>query len=266
MSDQIRRIVLEQSRRAHVGHIGSSLSIADIIAALYGSALQVDDPHDPERDRFILSKGHAALALYAALHLRGWIGPEEMHTFCGDASRLGVHPEQGLEGIDFATGSLGHGLSMGAGAAMAARAQGSPRRVFVLLSDAEMNEGSTWEAIMFAAHHRLSNLVAIVDLNGQQALGRSADILDLDPLAARWEAFGWNVRTVDGNRPDRVAHELAVARSGRRRPSVVLAETIFGKGVAFMEGQLRWHYMPMTEDEYRLAHEGLDCHVDDEAG
>src|SRR6188474_452255 len=164
VAKQIRRIILGQSRRANVGHIGSALSVADILAVLYHDVLRIPKPRDPERDRFILSKGHAALALYAALSLRGWLNAADLETYCGDGSLLGVHPEHQLCGVDFSTGSLGHGLSLGAGAALAARLQRSPRRAFVLVSDAECNEGSVWEAIMFAAHHHLSNLIAIVDL------------------------------------------------------------------------------------------------------
>ena len=190
----IRRLVLEQSHRARVGHIGSALSVADLIAALYGGVLRLPAPRDPERDRFILSKGHASLAVYAAFFLKGWIEADELNRYCGDDSRLGVHPEHALPGIDFSTGSLGHGLSMGAGAALAARLQSSKRRVFVLLSDAECNEGSVWEAVMFGAHHGLSNLIAIVDVNGQQALGYTKDVLDLSPLAARWLPSTWAQR------------------------------------------------------------------------
>ncbi len=252
----IRRIILEQSKRANVGHIGSCLSIADIVSALYGGVLEVAEPTDPERDRFILSKGHAALALYAALHLRGWLSAEELDTYCGEGSRVGVHPEHFLPGIDFSTGSLGHGLAMGVGAALAARAQGSGRRVFVLLSDAECNEGSVWEAAMFAAHHRLANVVAIVDLNGQQALGYTRDVLDLAPLADRWRAFGWEALVVDGNDVAGVAAALEPSPGGR--PRVVVAETVFGKGVSFMESQIRWHYMPMSDAEHARALEEVD--------
>ena len=247
----IRRIILEQSKRANVGHIGSCLSIADIVSTLYGGVLDVAGPDDPERDRFILSKGHAALALYAALHLRGWLSAEELDTYCGDGSRLGVHPEHFLPGVDFSTGSLGHGLALGVGAALAARAQGSSRRVFVLLSDAECNEGSVWEAAMFAAHHQLTNVVAIIDLNGQQALGYTRDILDLAPLADRWRAFGWEALVVDGNDPVAVADALQPGPGAR--PRVVVAETVFGKGVSFMESEIRWHYMPMSDAEHVRA-------------
>lgn len=256
-ADAIRRIVLDQSKRAHVGHIGSCLSIADIVAVLYGGVLDVADPGDVDRDRFILSKGHAALALYAALHLRGWLNADELDTYCGDGSRLGVHPEHFLPGVDFSTGSLGHGLAMGVGAALAARAQGSSRRAFVLLSDAECNEGSVWEAVMFAAHHGLANLVAIIDDNGQQALGHTKDVLDLSPMADRWRAFGWDARVVDGNDVGRLTAALARPGLGGG-PLVVVAETTFGKGVSFMEDQIRWHYMPMSDAEHVQAVEEVD--------
>ena len=249
---QIRRIVLEQSKRAHVGHIGSALSIADIVAAVYQEA-RVSSPDDPERDRFVLSKGHAALAMYAALFLNGWLGVEQLDTFCGDGTLLGVHPEHALRGVDFATGSLGHGMSMAAGAALAARLQRSPRRTFVLVSDAECNCGSVWEAIMFAAHHRLANLVAIVDLNGQQALGYTDQVLSLKPMAARWSAFGWDVHEVDGHDLGKLRETLARLDTTSGPPHVLIARTVFGKGVSFMEAQIKWHYSPMSDAEYAQA-------------
>jgi transketolase len=247
----IRLIVLEQSKRAHVGHIGSSLSIAEIMAALYGRILRISAPRDPDRDRFVLSKGHAALALYAALALRGIIPREQLNTFSGDNSLLGVHPERELQGVDFCTGSLGHGLCYGAGAAFAARLQASNRRVFVLMSDAECNEGSVWEAAMFAAHHRLGNLTAIIDLNGQQAFGYTKDVCEFPNMAERWRAFGWNAEEADGHDVDGLAKRLS--RYDGERPQMIVARTIFGKGVSFMQGQIKWHYLPMTDDEYRQA-------------
>ena len=257
-SKRIRRIILEQAKRAKVGHIGSALSVADIVAALYGGLLRASGPKDPERDRFVLSKGHAVLAVYAALHLKGWLSQEELNTYCGDGSFLGVHPEYGLPGVDFATGSLGHGLSLAAGAALAARMQQSPRRAIALLSDAECKEGSIWEAVMFAAHHRLANLVAFVDLNGQQALGYTEQVLSLKPLAGRWRAFGWDVHEVDG-------HDVAALRDTVGRldtsagpPHVLIAHTVFGKGVSYMESQIKWHYWPMSEAEYRQALEEVE--------
>ena len=231
----IRRIVLEQSMRAGVGHIGSALSIADIVAALYADILETTVPGDPDRDRFVLSKGHASLAVYAALHLRDRLTFEELSTYCENGTRLGTHPEAGVPGIDFATGSLGHGLSLAAGAALAGRLHGSKRRAFCVLSDAECNEGSVWEAVMFAAHHRLSNLVAIVDLNGQQALGYTRDVLDLSPMAERWRAFGWDVHEVDGHDPVGLADIIRALDHEAGPPHVLIAHTVFGKGVSFME-------------------------------
>lgn len=255
---RIRRIVLEQSRRAGVGHVGSCLCVADILAALYGRVLRIGDPADRDRDRFILSKAHAALALYAALHLRGWLSQSELDSFCGDGSHLGVHPEHEVPGVDFATGSLGMGLSLGAGAALAARLQGSGRRVFVLLSDAECDEGAVWETALFAGHHRLANLVAVVDLNGQQALGFTDQVLSLGPLADKWRAFGWSTSEVDGHDVAALAEALAEAPA-EPAPRVVLARTDFGRPVSFMRRRIEWHYLPMSEEQYRQALAEVDA-------
>ena len=259
LSNQIRRIILQQCKRANVGHIGSALSIADLIAALYSGVLRISDPDDPDRDRFVLSKGHAALALYAALHLRGWLTEDELNTYCTDGSLLGVHPEHVLRGVDFSTGSLGHGLSVGAGAALGARLQGSGRRVCVLVSDAECNEGSLWEAVMFAAHHRLSNLIAIVDLNGQQALGYTREVLDLSSLADRWRAFGWDTHEIDGHNVQEIAETLGRLATDSGAPHVLVARTTFGKGVSYMESQIKWHYWPMNDEEYQQAVQEIEA-------
>lgn len=254
---EIRRTVVDESMRAGVGHIGSALSIADLLAALYGGVLRIGEAGEPERDRFVLSKGHAALGLYAALAATGRIDPELLSTYCGEGSMLGAHPEHVLPGVDFSTGSLGQGLSIAAGAALAARRQGSPRRVFALLSDAECNEGAIWEAAMFAAHHRLSNLVALIDVNGQQALGYTGDVMDPGPPARdRWAAFGWDVHEVDGTSPDAVAQaigELDLTASPSARPHVLLAQTVFGRGVSFMESRIEWHYLPLEAETHRQA-------------
>jgi transketolase len=257
LAKQIRLAVLSGSKRANVGHIGSALSVVEIIAALYGQVLRAGAPDDPERDRFILSKGHAALALYAALRSRGWIDDETLAGYCADHSLAGTHPDHQLPGIDFSTGSLGQGLSFGAGAALAARLSGSGRRVYVLVSDAECNEGSVWESVMFAAQHGLSNLTAIIDVNGQQALDHTHRVLDLSPIEARWTAFGWHAQVVDGHDLSQLTQALAgdIASSA---PRVVVARTVFGKGVSFMESQIKWHYMPMNDDEYRQAVEQVD--------
>jgi transketolase len=249
----IRRVILDQSKRAHVGHIGSALSVADILAALYGQILRIPSPENPDRDRFVLSKGHAALALYAVLSLRRWIADDDLASFCGDGTLLGVHPERAARGVDFSTGSLGQGLSMAVGAALAARIQKSARRVFVLLSDAECNEGSVWEAITFAAHHHLANLTAIVDLNGQQALGYTNEVLAMSSMAERWRAFGWEARDVDGHDVGALCQILADRDPHDERPRVLIARTIFGKGVSFMEGQIKWHYLPLSDEQYVQA-------------
>ncbi len=259
MARQIRRVILEQSKRANVGHIGPALSVADIIAVLYGGVLRATDPKDPERDRFVLGKGHAMLAVHAALYLKGWLSQQELDTYCGDGSLLGVHPEYGLRGVDFATGSLGQGLSLAAGAALAARLQQSPRRAFALLSDAECNEGSVWEAVMFAAHHRLASLIAIVDLNGQQALGYTDQVLSLRPLGERWRVFGWDVHEVDGHDVAALKETLAALDTATGPPHVLIARTTFGKGVSYMEGQIKWHYWPMSDAEYRQALQELEA-------
>ncbi len=250
---QIRRVILEQANRAHVGHIGSALSVADIIAALYDGVLRVTDPKDPERDRFVLGKGHAMLAVYAAFFLKGWLTQEDLNTYCGDGTLLGVHPEYGLRGVDFASGSLGQALSVACGAALAAKLQHSPRRVFALLSDAECNEGSVWEAVMFAAHHKLSNLIVIVDLNGQQALGYTDQVLSLQPLVKHWRAFGWDAREADGHDVPALQRLLAGLNTRRGRPHVLIARTTFGKGVSYMQNQIKWHYWPMSDVEYGQA-------------
>jgi transketolase len=249
----IRQIILEQSKRANVGHIGSALSITEILASLYGSVMQISDPDDPERDRFILSKGHSALALYAIFYLKGWISKAELNTYCGDGTLLGVHPEYAQRGVDFCSGSLGQGLSIGTGAALAARLQRSERRIFVLVSDAECNEGSVWEAIMFAAHHKLSNLITIIDLNGQQALGYTEKVLNLSPLADRWRAFNWDVHEVDGHNVKEIIDTIADLSRVSDAPHVIIAKTIFGKGVSYMENQIKWHYWPMSDNEYQQA-------------
>lgn len=249
----IRRIIIRQARRANVGHIGSALSVADILAVLYSSGLRIPSPEHQDRDRFLLSKGHAALALYAALALKGWISDSDLDTYCANASLLGVHPERELRGIDFSTGSLGQGLSIGAGVALAARLQNSPRRVFVLISDAECNEGSVWEAAMFAAHHQLSNLVAILDLNRQQAFGYTENVLSLTPMCERWRAFGWDVCEVDGHNIEEISGALANFGTTQRKPHILIAHTVFGKGVSYMQNKIKWHYWPMSDEDYRQA-------------
>ena len=251
----IRRTIIDQSYRANVGHIGSALSIADLVAAVVGGPADLDRGSD--RDRIVLSKGHAALALYAALHHDDRLPEGAIDTYCADGTLLGVHPEHGLDGVDFCTGSLGQGLSLGAGAALAAKRQGSQRRVYVILSDAELNEGSTWEAVMFAAHHGLDNLFLLVDLNGQQALGYTSDVIDLGSVEKKLDLFGWSAETVPGH--DHVALEAALAVDTGGRPRAVVADTTFGYGVSFMESRIEWHYLPLDDEKYTVALADLDA-------
>ena len=254
---QVRSVILQQAFRAHVGHIGSALSIADIMATLYHDILRIPSPDDSQRDRFILSKGHGALALYAALFATGRISQTELDTYCGDLSLLGVHPQHGLPYVEFTTGSLGQGLSWGVGLALANRMRGSLGRTFVLLSDGECNEGAVWEAIMYASQQRLGTLYAIIDIDGQQALGLTKDVIDLEPMQERWEAFGWDVHEVDGHSPQAITRAIALAKDQRTKPHVLLARTVFGNGVGFMEGKIAWHYLPLSPAEFDLAMKGV---------
>jgi transketolase len=249
----IRELILKESFRANVGHIGSALSVVEIVAALYSQILRIESPKDIERDRFILAKGHAALALYVALYFRGLITAGQLSTFCGNDTTLGVHPEPGAPGIDFGTGSLGQGLSYGAGAALAARWQKSKRRIFVLISDAECNEGSTWEAILFAAHHRLANLCVIVDLNKQQAFGYTKDVIDIPKMKEVWQSLNWDVHEADGHNTTELVNLMSGFNYVADRPHVILANTVCGKGVSFMERQIKWHYSPLSESELQQA-------------
>ena len=250
----VRATVIEQSKRANVGHIGSALSIADLLAALYAGPLANVTPADPDRHRFVLSKGHAALGLYGALYARGRLTEEQIDSFCADGTELVGHPEFQLADIDFSTGSLGQGLSIATGASLAAKIAGSQRRVYALLSDAECDEGSVWEAAMFAAQHRLAQLTILIDVNGQQALGYTKDVLNLEPLAERWRSFGWSVDELDGHDLPALTSTLAKIESQPDdRPHVILGRTTFGKGVSFMESKIEWHYLPMSDDQYSQA-------------
>jgi transketolase len=233
-----------------VGHIGSCLSVADVLAVVYSAPWFHPVIGDRGRDRFVLGKGHAGLALYCTLEGAGVVSAADLDSFGEDGTGFGVHPETHTPGVDFATGSLGQGLGFAVGAALAARVQRTPRHVVALLSDAECNSGATWEAADFAGHHRLAGLVCIVDANGQQALGATRAILDQEPLAERWRHAGWSVREVDGHDHAQLAAAVLPDVDG---PVAVVARSIFGKGVPYMERQLEWHYLPMSPEQYDLA-------------
>ena len=255
LAKKIRAHTLNMVYRARASHVGSCLSAADILAVLYGNILRIDptNPNWPGRDRFILSKGHAAAAAYAALAERGFFSKEWLGTYCQDGSELGGHLTFGVPGVEVSTGSLGHGLSIGCGMALAVKKERQSYRVFVLLSDGECDEGSTWEAVLFAAHHHLDNMIAIVDYNKIQAYGKVPEVLDLEPLADKWKAFNWKVHEIDGNDCGQIEEVLKSVPWEPTRPSCVIAHTIKGKGVSFMENQLAWHYKSPNEEQLRQA-------------
>ena len=233
-------------------HIGSCLSIADILAVLYGRVLHVDpgQPRHPGRDRFILSKGHAGAAVYATLAECGFMPVAKLATHYQDGSDLSGHvSHKGIPGVELSTGSLGHGLGVGTGMALAAAQAGQTHRVIVLLSDGECDEGSNWEAILFAAHHRLHNLCAIVDYNKIQLDGFTKDILDLEPFAGKWRAFGWHVLDIDGHDIPTLQVAFAEVAATKGKPTCIIANTIKGKGVSFMENNPKYHGVAPTQDE-----------------
>ncbi len=257
----IRANTIQMVHRVNASHVGGGLSMADLLAVLYQEVLRVNpcQPQDPDRDRFILSKGHCCAALYAALALRGFFPEDELQTFGQDASRLMTHVSHKVSGVEFSTGSLGHGLGFGCGKALAAKRQGWNWRVFVMLSDGEMDEGSNWEAILFAPHHRLDNLVVIVDYNKIQSLGSVKEVLDLDPLADKFKAFRWSVKQVDGHNHDEIRSALASIPFESGKPSCLIAHTIKGSGVDYMENQLLWHYRTPNAEQVQRALKQLGC-------
>lgn len=260
LARRIRSHALRMAHEARASHIGSCLSAADILAVLYAGVLRVDParPDWPERDRFILSKGHAAAVLYAVLAERGFFPKDWLDSYCRDGSKLTGHVSHLVPGVEVSTGSLGHGLPIACGMALAARRRRESWRVFTLLSDGELDEGANWEAILFAPHHKLDNLVVVVDFNGIQSFGRVKDVLDLDPLADKWRAFRWAVREVDGHDCDRLRDVLSCVPFETGKPSVVIAHTVKGKGVGFMEDRLAWHYKSPTAEQMDQARAELE--------
>jgi transketolase len=257
---RIRAHALRMVASANTSHIGSCLSMADILAVLYTRVLNVDSerPADPERDRFVLSKGHAAAILYAALAERGFFPIDDLSGYSSGTSPLIGHLSHGVPGVEVSTGSLGHGLPIAVGMAVAARASGRQSRVFCLLSDGECDEGSTWEAILFAPHHRLQNLVAIVDFNKIQSFGRVTDVLDLNPFADKWRSFGWHTVEVDGHDVLALSDVFAAIPAQPHRPTAIIAHTVKGKGVKFMEDRLEWHYKSPSPDQLLAAIAEID--------
>lgn len=251
----IRAQAVKMVHRSGAPHLGSCLSMADILACLYWRVLRID-PENPkwlERDRMILSKGHAAAIFYATLAERGFFPTEELESYCENGSRLTGHVASGIPGVELSSGSLGHGLPVGCGMALAAKREGLPFRTFVLLGDGELDEGSNWESFLFAPQHGLDNLIAIVDYNQIQSFGRTKDILDLEPLADKLRAFRWAVREVDGHNYQQLIDAFDALPFKMGKPSVIVAHTIKGKGVSFMEDQLSWHYSSPNDQQLQLA-------------
>jgi transketolase len=252
---RLRAKVVEMSHCAGTPHLASALSCVDILAAAYWGVVAIDParPCDPDRDRLLFSKGHAASALYAALALRGFFAEKLLDTYAEPGTSLGEHPSPDLPGIEIASGSLGHGLSLGLGMALAGRIEGRSYRVFVLMSDGECNEGSVWEAALLAPVQRLDRLVAIIDYNKWQATGRSEEVMSIHPLKAKWEAFGWSTRELDGHDAHALVNALHRVPDGTGKPVAIIAHTIKGKGVSFMEDDNNWHYRSPNRSELEQA-------------
>jgi len=251
LATRIRCHAARMVHAANASHIGGCFSMAELLAVLYGEILRVrpDAPAWPERDHFILSKGHSTAILYAVLAERGFLPLAELLEYGQDGSRLCTHVSHKVPGVEFSTGSLGHGLPFGCGKALAAKRQQLSWRTYVLLSDGEMDEGSNWEAILFAGHHRLGRLTAIIDYNKIQSLGSVSEVLDLHPLADKLRACRWDVEEIDGHDVEQIRRVLQAERSADQPPLCVVAHTVKGKGVDFMEHQLKYHYSPPRTPE-----------------
>ncbi len=260
----IRRHGLEMTHLSRGSHIGAIFSLAEIMATLYTGVLNVDpqNPKMPERDRLILSKGHAGAAVYAALAERGFFPVEELKTHYQNGSRLSGHvSHKGVPGVELSTGSLGHGLAVAAGMAMAAKLDKAEHRVFAVLGDGECDEGSVWEAALQAHQYQLDNLIAVVDHNRMQSLDFCENTLALEPFADKWTAFGWNAITVDGHDIHALQEAFAQAKANRGsgKPTVIIAVTVKGKGVSFMENDILWHYRTPQGEEYEAALKELEA-------
>ncbi len=250
-----RRDILDTVCGARAGHIGGDFSVTDILATLYFRQMRVDpqNPDDPARDRLILSKGHSVEALYSVLANRGFFPREDLKTVSAFGSKYIGHPTNKVAGIEMNSGSLGHGLSVGVGMALAGRMDGLAYRVYVVIGDGELAEGSVWEGVMAASHYGLDNLCAVVDRNRLQISGRTEDVMGHEDLETRWSAFGWNVLHAAGNDVDALDAAFDAAKGARGRPSVVIADTVKGFGVSFMENAEGWHHRVPNAEEYATA-------------
>lgn len=255
LSKQIRAHSLRMVAAAGASHIASALSVADIVAVLYSNILvsYPENPAHPDRDRFLLSKGHACTAVYAVLAELGYFPLHELESYGANGSQLMNHISHYVPGVEFSAGALGHLLPVAAGKALFAKRQSKSWRTYVILSDGELNEGSNWEAIMFSAHHKLNNLIAIVDKNNYQSFTTTQETLNMDPLEDKFTCFGWNAYSVDGHSHQDLSSAFAAAAKNQDKPSVIIANTVKGKGVSFMENMVEWHYKNPSEEQLHSA-------------
>lgn len=261
---QVRSLAMDAVFSAASGHIGGSLSVADILTVLYFHTMKVDPeaPQAPDRDRLVLSKGHTTPALYATLALKGYFPVEELKLFRSVEGHYSGHPDMvHVPGVDMSTGSLGQGISAAVGMALAGQMDRKDHRIYAVLGDGEVEEGQVWEAAMAAAKYHLDNLCAVVDVNGLQIDGKTADVMPSEPLDKKFEAFNWNVIQVDGHDIAAVADAFEAAKKGKGKPTVILARTVKGKGVSFMEGDAGWHGKAPNAEQYEKAHAELEAKV-----
>lgn len=261
-SKKMRLRILELCNRKRTSHIGGAFSVAEILAVLYGDVLDIhpDDPYASSRDRLFFSKGHACTALYAAMEIRGFFeGKDLLDEFTENGSYFTSHVNHRLPGVELSTGSLGHALGVACGSALACKRQNRQNNIFAVLSDGELDEGSNWEAILFAAHNKLDNLIAVIDYNKIQSFGTVKEVMNLEPLADKFRAFNWDVEDVDGHSVASL-HEILLRFKSRQtgRPKCVIAHTIKGKGVSFMENNLDWHYRSPSEQDVLNARKELE--------
>jgi transketolase len=256
----MRRHVLHMAEIVGQGYVGQGLDIADLLAVLYFGELRYDpaNPAWPDRDRFVLSTGHYAIGLYAALAEAGVISLAELDTYGADGSRLEMSAPETTPGVEMTGGSLGHGLTQSVGMALGLRLDSKPARVFNLLSDGECQEGSTWEAAMAGAHHRLENLFAFIDCNNQQADGPPSRVMGIEPLHEKWSAFGWHTQRVDGNNPAALLAALAIAKSTPGKPHAIVLDTLMGRGVPLFEQREKNHFIRVSPDEWTIARRQLE--------
>ena len=260
---KVRLGIIEGVHAAKAGHPGGSLSCADLLTYLYTHRMNVDPsaPDDPNRDRLVLSKGHAAPALYAVLALRGFFPMDELKTLRKIGSRLQGHPDIKIPGVDMSTGSLGQGISAACGMALSAKISCDPYKVYALLGDGEIEEGEVWEAAMFAAHYKLDNLVAVVDNNGLQIDGKIADVMSPYPIDEKFRAFGWHVINIDGHDFNSMEKAFNEAETVIQKPTVIVMRTVKGRGVSYMENEVDWHGKAPNDDEYETAVSELKAYI-----